>query len=147
MQGFILSANINPVKNINVGVKAGYRNRPGDLKASKNIYSYVNFTRLPVWDLSANATAIFLETSYLKGRVFGVRFSRDLLPGKLYASVGYRNVHYDYFNQEYSLAQDLIELNLNLHMKWKMYASLNYESTFDKELSFHRIYINLTKRF
>jgi len=107
----------------------------------------VNFTRLPVWNLSANLTAIFLETSYLKGRVFGVRFSRDLLPGKLYASAGYRNVHYDYFNQEYSLAQDLIELNLNLHMKWKMYASLNYESTFDKELSFHRIYINLTKRF
>ena len=147
LQGFVLSANYRPVKKIDVGVKAGYRNRPGDIRPSKNLYTYVNFARLPIWKLSANVTAIFLETSYLKGKIYGLRFSRDLLPGKLYASAGYRHNTYDYFNREYSLAQDLLELNLNLQMKWKMYASLNYESTFDKQMTFSRIYVNLTKRF
>lgn len=146
LQGFVLSTNFKPVKNINLGVKAGYRNRPGDISPSKNLYTYFNFTRLPVWDLSANVTAIFLETSYLKGKVYGISFSRDILPGKLYASAGYRNTRYDYFNQEYSLAQNLLELDLNLQLKWKISASLNYESTFDKEMNFNRIYINLTKR-
>lgn len=147
LQGYVLSANLKPVRNINVGVKAGYRNRPGDLSASKNLYSYVNFARLPVWDLSADLTAIFLKTSYLKGSIFGVRLSRDLIPGKLYASASYRKNNYEYFNQEYSLAQNTIELNLSLQLKWRIYASLNNENTLDKEMSFHRIYLNLTKRF
>ncbi|MBE0637458.1 MAG: hypothetical protein IH598_02955 [Bacteroidales bacterium] len=146
LQGFVLSANLRPVRNIDVGVKAGYRNRPGDMRSSKNLYTYVNFARLPVWGLSANITAIFLETGYLKGKVYGVRLSRDLIRGTLYASAGYRHNKYDYFNQEYSLAQDLLELNLNLQMKWKMFASLNYESTFDKSMKFYRVYVNLTKR-
>jgi hypothetical protein len=147
LQGFVASVNVKPVRNINVGLRAGYRDRGGDIRPSKNLYGYVNFARLPVWDLSATATAIFLETSYLRSKVFGLRLSRDLIPGKLFGSLGYRNINYDYLNQDYAIAQNCIEFNLNLKTIWKIYASLNYESTFDKDLSYYRVYVNLTKRF
>lgn len=147
LKGFVLSVNARPVRNINVGLRAGYRDRGSDIKPSKNIYGYVNFARLPIWDLSASLNAILLETGYLNSKVFGVRLSRDLVPGKLFGSLGYRNINYDYLNQDYSIAQNCIEFNLNLKTIWKIYASLNYESTFDKDLSYYRVYVNLTKRF
>jgi hypothetical protein len=147
LQGFSLGANARPFKNISVGVKAGYRDRGGDIRPSKNIYGYVQFNRLPLWGLSASATALFLETSYLKSRVFGLRISRDLVSGKLFTSLGYRNIYYNYLNQDYTIAQNCFEINLNLKIKWQIYASLNYESTFDKDLNYYRVYINLTKRF
>ena len=147
MQGFIFSVNARPVNMLSLGVRAGYRYRKEDLRPSRNLQGYVNINRSQSLPVTVSLMATMLEASYIKGREYGVRLSRDFLKGMLYAAAGYRNTSYDFYSNETSAAQNCIDLNLSLNAPWKMYFSINYEATLDKEYTFNRLYVNLTKRF
>lgn len=147
LQGYTLSANVGILKNISIGARAGYRDRGGDIRPSKNLYTYINFAKLPLLGLSSTINAIFLETSYLKSNVYGIRLYRGFAKGKITASAGYKYVNYDYNQSEFTTKQNIAEINLGTKTTWDLFASVNFESTFEKEISFYRIYINLTKRF
>lgn len=147
LQGFILSANYRPFKFVSVGARAGYRDRKSDDNPSKNLYAYMSFSKLPFLGLSANINTILLETSYLKGQVYGARLYRDFMKGKINTSAGYRNVNYTYFNNELETNQHIIEASVSLRTAWQIFLSLNYEATVDEAFTFHRLYVNLTKRF
>jgi hypothetical protein len=147
LQGFMFQVNYNPIKYMSVGVKTGYRYRKSDPRPSKNLYGYVTYSRIPVLNISATLSATLLETSYISGQIYSLVMSRDLVPGKLYAGLGYRYVNYHYFSTESSIPQNMPEFNLNWNIYKKLSFSLNYEGTFEKINHFNRLYINVTQRF
>jgi hypothetical protein len=147
LQGFMFQVNYNPVKYLSVGVRTGYRYKKSDPRASKNLYAYVTYSRIPLLDLSSTISATLLETGYMSGQIYSLTVSRDLVKGKLYGTCGYRYVDYSYFNSEISTHQNMAELNLSWHIYKKLSLSLNYEGTFEKDNKYNRLYINVTQRF
>ena len=147
LQGFSFQANYNPVKFLSVGLKTGYRYRKSDPRPTKNLYAYVTYSRIPLLKMSTTASVTFLETGYVSGKIYSIGFSKDLLKGKLFASLGYRYVNYSYFNAESSVPQNMAEINFNWNIYKKLALSANYEGTFEKENKFTRLYFNLTQRF
>ncbi|MBI9035605.1 MAG: hypothetical protein JEZ03_14170 [Bacteroidales bacterium] len=147
LQGFKLSTNYRPFKNISFGARAGYRYRVSDLKSSKNLYTYVNFGRLPWIKTSATIYATLLETAYISGKVYGMRLYRDILPGKVYGGFTYKYSDYQFHTAETALIQNSAELNLQWKIKKNYSFSLNYEVAIDSDFKYHRVYVNLTKRF
>jgi hypothetical protein len=147
LQGFMFQVNVNPVKYLSVGARAGYRYRKSDPRPSKNIYVYGTYSRIPVLNVSATLSATLLETSYISGKIYSLVMSRDLVSGKLYGGIGYRYVDYKYYNTESSIPQNMAEFNLNWIIYKKLSLSLNYEGTFEKINKYNRLYINITQRF
>jgi hypothetical protein len=147
VQGFIFQINYQPVKLLSIGVNAGYRNSKQDPRASKNLYGYVTYSRIPGINVAATLSATILETSYMSGKIFSLGISRDLVPGKLSGGLNYRYVNYKFFSGESTLNQNMGEVNLSWRIMKKLSCGLYYEGTFDKNSIFNRLYLNITQRF
>ena len=147
INGYVFQVNYNPGKNIAIGVNAGYRDSKNDPKPTKNLYSYISFTRIPGLNSSATLSAMILETVYMSGSILSVGLNRDIVPGKFNAGIGYRYINYKFSGGESSLVQHSPDLDLTWRIMKKLSCALYYEGTFDTTSEFNRIYINLTQRF
>ncbi|MCZ4696049.1 hypothetical protein [Ancylomarina euxinus] len=88
-----------------------------------------------------------LRSSYLKGQIYRLRLSRDIIPAKLFADIKYSYVDYDYSYNNNSLLQHIAEFNLSWRIHKKLSFSANYEGSFEKSKTYTRLYFNLIKRF
>jgi hypothetical protein len=147
VQGFVCQVNYQPVKLLSIGIQAGYRDSKRDPRPTKNLYGYVTYNKVPGINSAATISATFLETSYLSGRIYSLGISRDLVTGKLSATLNYRYVSYGFLTGEADLAQNMGEVNVNWRILKKLSCGLYYEGTFDKISNFTRVYINITQRF
>jgi hypothetical protein len=147
LQGWRFQVNYRPVKFLSLGVNAGYRFRKEDPKPSKNLYAYLTYSRLPGINAAITLSATLLETAYLKGNIYSLGMTKDLISGKLNGGLKYRYVDYLYLNTEFDQIQNLGEINLSWRMLKKLSLSVYYEGTFEKEHTFSRIYANLSLRF
>jgi hypothetical protein len=146
-QGFRFRFNYRPIKYVTVGSSIGYRSQQGSPNVSKNVYSFLTFSRIPWFKMSATLSSTLLETSYLKGGVYGIRLSKDMMKGRLFSELDYRLVNYKYGLSESSLKQNIIGINLSGRLKGKLSLSVNYESTIEQEKMLHRVYANIIQRF
>lgn len=147
MQGYRVMANYRMLKNLTLGVKAGYRFRTNDPKPSRDLYGYVNINRVPWINASANLSVTILESNYLKGNIYSLGLNRDLIPGKVSTGLYYRFVGYDYVNIEELSVQHVGELDITWRLMKKLSFSVFYEGTFEKTVTFNRIYSNISYRF
>lgn len=147
LQGWRLQANYRPVKYLVVGVSGGYRSRPSDPNPSRNLYSYVSYTRIPGINASVTLSATLLETAYLTGNIYSIALNRDIIPGKLFGGMSYRLVDYKYINYEIDIAQKIADVNLTWKLNKKFSFGMNYEGTFESPQTFNRLYANLSYRF
>jgi len=147
LQGFIFQVHSSPVKKLSLGFRAGYRYRKQDPKPTTNFNLYATYSRIPGINMAINASATYLQTSYISGFIYTVGVTRDLIPGKVSAGINYRNVDYNFTNYESSQAQNIGEININWRILKKLSCSVFYEGTFEKSTTFNRIYINITQRF
>jgi predicted porin len=88
-----------------------------------------------------------MQTSYLNGQVYGARLSKDILKGKIYGSLNYRWVKFDYVSSVSQLKQNIGEIDFSYQFNKKLYLSFNYEATFQKNEHFNRLYLNLRVKF
>jgi hypothetical protein len=146
-QGYTAQVSYRPLKRLSLGANAGYRNRKDDPKASLNGYFYATFSNIPAINTTASLSATLLQTSYLSGNVYAASLSRDILKQKVFATITYRYQDYAFEHSETSLIQHTGELSLNWNIIKKLSLSANYEGTFDKDYTFNRVYLQLTKRF
>ena len=130
-----------------MGLNAGYRFRDRDINPNKNLNGYLTINQVPRIRASATLTANLLSTSYMEGQIYGIRLSRDIIPGKLYGELNYRFIDYNFLNSSSKLLQNVAQVNLSWQMKHKMSLSVDYELTFENVSKYHRMYISLNKRF
>lgn len=147
LQGWRLRLNYRPIKYLSVGLSGGYRFRKPDPNPSKNLYGYVTYSRLPGIGAAITFSTTVLETAYLRGNIYSLGLSRDILPGKLNGGLNYRRVDYRYLNSETELPQNIVDANLFWRIYQKLSISLNYEGTFESPRTFNRIFVNLSQRF
>ncbi len=146
-QGFRVRFNYRPFKRVIVGASGGYRFQQNNPASSRNIYAYLTFSQIPWIKASFTFSTTQLETSYLKGGIYGVRMSKDLIKAKLFGEFNYRRVRYQYGLSDFSLSQQIGGLNLSWRIQKKLTLSVNYEGVFQTNSIQNRIYANLIQRF
>ena len=146
-QGLRFRFNYRPIKFVTLGSSVGYRFQKGNSNQSKNLYSFLTFSRVPFLKMSATISSTLLETSYLKGSIFGMRLSKDLFKGKLFTELNYRIVNYEYGGSDSKLNQRIGGANLSWRIKRRLSLSVDYEGTFEKTRTLNRVYVNVIQRF
>jgi hypothetical protein len=146
-QGFRARMNYRPLKYINLGLSGGTRFREEDPRPTNTFRGYVTHSKIPTINASLTLSANLMETSYLDGQVYGARLSKDLIGGKLFSMLNYRYVNYKYVSTASSLVQNIAEIDLSYYITKKLFVSLNFESTFQDNENYNRIYFNLRKKF
>ncbi len=147
-QGLRFNINYRPFKWVTWGANANWRFQKSDLNLSKNLNSYLNFSRVPWIGATASLTANFLQTPYLDSRMYGIRMSRDIIPGKLSSEAYFRMVDYHYTTYENTVKQNVLGLDISINLTRKLALYLYYEGTFDKKSdALHRVNAKIIQRF
>jgi hypothetical protein len=147
-QGLRLNANYRLIKNVIWGVNAGWRFQKSEKNLSKNINSYLTFSRIPSLNIRTTLTANFLQTNYVNSKIFGIRVSKEIIPRKLNGNINFRMVDYKYLNYESVTKQNIASINLSWNIVKKLTLYMDYEGTFDhQDILYHRLYIKIIKRF
>ena len=146
-QGLRFRVNYRPVKYVFLAVNAGTRFMKQDAQPTRTLNGTATYSRVPVINSSLTLSANLMQTAYLNGQYYGARLSRDIIPGKLSGMLYYRWMKFDYSNTVSTLVQNIGEIDLSWQLNKKMYFSVNYESTFQKNENFNRLYISLNRKF
>lgn len=146
-QGARLRVNYRPFKYITIGTSGGYRFQRDQQNTSKNLYGFLSVSRIPWIGASATLSSTFLESNYLKGNIYGIMFSKDLVGGNMQTELNYRKVKYRYSQFSSQLNQDIFTMSLSGRITKKLSISTNCEATLEKGRTLYRIYSNLIQRF
>lgn len=146
-QGYRIRLNYRPLNKFSIGVSASYRNRPGDIRPTKNANAYLRYSQVPFIKASFSITANWLQTSYLDGLIYGAQIDKDFFSGKLNAGLNYHHVNYDFVNSSSPLNQNIGELNLDWQIIKDLSLSVSYEGVFESDNQYNRVYLSLRKRF
>ncbi len=146
-QGLRFRLTYRPIKYLNLGCSAGTRYGEEDPRPNNTYTVNATYTRVPLIDASLTISGNLMQTSYLDGQTIGGRLSRSILNNKLYTSLNYRWVKFDYVNVSSQLKQHISELDLSYYFNKKLYLSVNYEVTFQDAHNDNRLYLNLRKKF
>lgn len=147
LQGWRARINYHPFGRLYLGVNGGYRYRQDDPHPTRNLHGYATYTQLPQIGGAMTATVTWMQSAYLDGMIYGAGYDRELLPGKLSAGVNYHYVDQTYGSNEENVNQHVAEASLHWAIWRKLSLSVNYEGTFEKEVEYHRVYLNLSQRF
>jgi hypothetical protein len=146
-QGVQLRINYRPFKLITVGLSSSYRIRVNDVRPTQNLNGMVTYSQLPLINASATLSVNLLQTSYLSGKIYGLKLYKDFFNGKLNGSIDYRYVDYTFENSPVDLIQHIGEVDLAYYFTRKFSISVNYEATIEPQINYHRIYLSVVKRF
>lgn len=147
LNGYRFLSTYKPFKNISLGFRAGYRYRKTDDSPTRNLYSWLSFQPIPFLNASATLSSTILETSYLKGKVYGLYLNKDLIKAKVFAGLTYRYTDYTYLLGEINIVQHSGELSLMWRLFHRLTLSVNDEMVFEGSRTYNRLYISLNKRF
>jgi len=146
-QGLRFNANYSLFNNITWGVNAGWRFQKSKKNLSKNLNSYLTFSRIPALNIRTTVTANFLQTNYLQSKIFGIRVSKELIPRKFQGGINFRMVDYKYLNYETVTKQNIAGINLSWNITKKLTFYIDYEGTIDHQgMLYHRIYTKIIQR-
>lgn len=132
-QGFRAGINIHPINLLTWGINASWRFQQDGSNGSKNVNSYLNFSRIPLIKSSLSVTANYLRTSYINSRVFGARMSKDFFKGKVNGEVYYRKVNYIYPLYGYTTKQDIVGGDVSLQIGRHVGLYAFFEQTLDSQ--------------
>ena len=76
-QGFRVQASYRITGDLTFGLQSGYRYLKSDPHPSRNLYSYVTYSRIPAVNISATLSATYIESGYMNGKIFGLNLYRD----------------------------------------------------------------------
>lgn len=146
-QGFRLQANYRFTRDLSFGVQTGYRFLKSDPHPSKNIYGYLTYSNIPGINSALTISGTYTESSYMDGQIYGANISHDFFSNKLQTSLGYHYVDYTMPESDLKEIQHIGEINFYWLLPAKMALGINYEGTFEQQYKYHRIYLQLRKRF
>jgi len=146
-QGFRLQANYRFTRDLTFGLQTGYRFVKSDPHPSKNIYGYLTYSNVPGVNVAITVSGTYTESSYMNGKIYGANVSRDFFKNRLSTTFGYHYVDYFMPESDQKEIQNIGEINLYWQLPWKMAFGVNYEGTFEQQYKYHRVYLQLRKRF
>jgi hypothetical protein len=147
-QGFRLGVNYRPFKFVTWGVNSSVRFQKNNENVSRNLNTYISFSRIPVLKMNATLRANFLQTGYLESRIFGIRLSKEIIKRRLNGEMYFSIVDYTYKTSFNTTHQNIAGISFSLKLMKKLALYLYYEGTFDdKSKKYHRINAKIIQRF
>ncbi len=146
-QGVRFRVSIKPINRLFINFSYGFRFRSSDLKKSENYSGNISYSSIPFISGTFGLSYNHLSTSYLNGDIFGLRYSRDILPGVIYSSLNLRQINYLFFNGAPNLKQTVLGIDISWRIIKRLSLSFNFEGTFEKKFNYGRLFFNVTKRF
>jgi len=146
-QGIGFLTNYSISQNIFTGIRLGYRYQKADINASKNANFFITHSDVFKSKISTTLSVTALESNYMNGNIYNIRFSRSFKSGKINLSSGYSFVNYKILNNELAFKQHIADLSFSSEFIKKMFLSANFETSFEKPNQFYRLYLQLRKRF
>ncbi len=146
-QGFRLQASGRISRNVSYGAQAGYRFLKSDPVPSRNLHTWVTYSRIPLINLSATLSATYIESSHLNGMTGGINLNRDFLTGKVQTGIGYRYMNYKLAETLSGIVQNIAEIRFSWLFYKNYSVALNYEGTFEQKNTYNRIYLQARIRF
>lgn len=146
-QGFRLQASYRFTRDLTFGLQTGYRFLKSDPRPSKNIYGYLTYNNIPGANITLTLSGTYTESSYMNGQTYGANASHDFFNNKLQASIGYHYVDYKMPESALTEIQHIGEINFYWQLPAKVALGINYEGTFEQQYKYHRVYLQLRKRF
>jgi len=146
MQGYRANVYLRPFNNFSISFNGGYRNRAGDSKPSVNFGTSLYYSSLPFLNVNANISYTKLESSYNNGSSSDIRIDKYIDALNMNLALGYRYMEYKLFSGG-NLIQNAITGDLSFLLPFDLYLSLSIESTFEKQTTYQRYFIDLTRRF
>ncbi len=146
-QGIRLRVNYRPLNYWLIGASGGTRFSENDPRASKTANGFLTWSKVPGINASLTVSANLMQTTYLDGQIYGARLSKDFFKGKMYTTLNYRWVDFNYSNSISELKQNIGEIDFSYQFNKSFYFSVNYEATLQQKELFNRLYLNLKYRF
>ncbi|RDK88688.1 hypothetical protein [Marinirhabdus gelatinilytica] len=148
-QGIRLRLNVRPAKIVWLGASYSNRSQSDSQNESNNVYGYATLSKIPGVGGRFNVSYNSNTSRYLSSNIASVRYSRDVVKGKLQADAYFRNAKYEYENRDETFTQNYFGGGLNWSISRSWQFSINGElSTLDSnDEKNYRFYTRLTKRF
>ncbi len=147
-QGMRFQFNYRPLKLFTWGGNFGYRSQPSDSVPALNGNTYLYFPQVPFINVSANISATVLNSNYVHGIIYGISMSTDIVEGKIFSELEYRNVNYKFKYDLIPLHENIAELSLSWIVNKKLIISTHFEGTIDSNNNLKgRLFFNISKRF
>ncbi len=147
-QGLRFDVNFRPFKWVTWGGGTSWRFQKDNGNLSRNLNSYLTFSRIPWLEATGVLSVNFLHTNYLDSKIFGVRFSKDIIPGKLDADIYYRFVDYQYKSSSLNIRQNIAGVSLSARITRQLGFYIYYEGTLDnRDKLYNRFNSKIVKRF
>jgi hypothetical protein len=146
-QGFRLQGSYRFTRDLTFGLQTGYRFLKSDPRPAKNVYGYLSYSNIPGINSTLTLSGTYTESSYMNGQIYGANLSHDFFRNKLQTSIGYHYTDYTMPENDLKEVQHIGEINLYWMLPGKIAFGINYEGTFEQQYKYHRIYLQLRKRF
>lgn len=146
-QGYRLSLMLRPFNGIMLSLNGGYRFQKSDIKPSRNFGANFYMSELPFLKVNMNASYTRLISSYTDGNIAGLRFTKYFYPTDLSMSLDIRRTEYKYNFNIQTVVQNSIGADISYRLPLDIYLGINYEGVFEKQRTYGRFFLDLTKRF
>lgn len=146
-QGYRAGVIIRPFNNLSLSLNGGYRFQKNDLKPARNFIGNLYYANIPLLDVNGNISYSKIISSYTEGTIAGLRLSKYISSLDLNISTDFRRIEYKFNSNNSKLIQNNLSTDISYKLPLGLFLGLNYEIIFDKQNSYTRLFINITKRF
>ncbi len=146
-KGYRMSIYLRPFDNLSIALNGGYSFQSSDPKPARNYGVNLNYTDIPLLDFSGNFSYSKLLASYTNGTIAGIRFSKYINALDLNFALDYKNIRYEFDSGIDPIIQNIFSSEISFKLPLAIYLGINYEGVFEKQNTWGRFFIDLTKRF
>lgn len=146
-QGYRVNLNLRPLSKIFISLSGGYRFQKSDAKPSRNFGANLYYSSIPLLDAGAGISYTKLISSYTEGSITGLRLSKFINSLNLNLSCDLRRIEYKFSYNNGKLLQNSISADMSFALPLNLYFGFSYEGIFEKQNTYSRFFIDITKRF
>jgi len=144
-QGLRFRFGYRPFKKVSFSLMSNLRFK--DKELSSKYYNAMIFLRsIPLIKSSISISANVINTDYLESKSLSIRLSKRIKK-RINLRLEYKYYQYFYPGTKSSRNQNRVGGSLNFNVFKRLYLSIYYEKTLQKERNFSRLNLRITKRF
>ncbi|MFA4923978.1 MAG: hypothetical protein WC557_07285 [Ignavibacteriaceae bacterium] len=147
-QGVRLGVHYQVLRNLGVGLNGGFAKQNDDPRPSFNAGTSVSLTEITKLNFSFLGDFTYLQSNFLNGFAYGIKFNKNFLADYLNVGLGLRRVDYLFAgNTSDGIAQNIVNADLRWQMFKSLYFNFVYEFVSEKRVTANRLFVVLSQSF
>lgn len=131
-----------------VGLNGGFAKQNDDPRPSFYAGTSVSITEITKLNFTFIGDFTYLQSNFLNGFAYGIKFNKNLLANDLNVGLGLRRVDYLFTqNTTDGIAQNIVNADLRWRMLKSLYLNFVYEFVYEKRVTANRLFVGLSQSF